>query len=236
MNARMEGKVFVYARSDSSRLPRKAFLPLGHDCLIDIVMRRASCFGLGRAVLLTTSRTVDDELASHVEDNDYPVVRGDPFDLVKRTVSAINQTSADFFFRVNGDSPLVDYELGREVTKYAGKFSFVSNLIERTFPYGAAIEMISSDLYVDYSHSYKPEEAEHVTQHIYRYLCNIDSMSLVSERDDSQVSMTIDTKEDYERLKKVFSVDRFTESWSITCWQAANLDRPNIKFLKLNRQ
>jgi len=230
----MEGTVFVYARSDSTRLPRKAFLPLGNSCLIELVMRRASCFGLGKAVLLTTSRTVDDELAAYVEKSGYPVVRGDPFDLVKRTVEAINQTSSDFFFRVNGDSPFLDYKLGREVSRYAGKFPLVSNLIERTFPYGVAIEMISSSLYLDYSRSYKPEEAEHVTQHIYRNVGSIDTLSLVSERDDSQASMTIDTKEDYERLKGVFNVDHHSENWDVAYWQVMNLKEPSLKFVELN--
>lgn len=233
MNVGMIGKVFVYARLDSSRLPRKAFLPLGSDCLIDVVMRRASCFGLGQAVLLTTSRKLDDELAFHVEEGGYPVVRGDPFDLVKRTVSAINETSADFFFRVNGDSPFVDYELGRKVSKFAGEFSFVSNLIERTFPYGFAIEMISSELYLDYSSCYDPEEAEHVTQHLYRNISSINTLSLASKRDDSHVAMTIDTREDYERLKGVFRVDGSADNWDINCWKAANLDKASLRFVEL---
>lgn len=230
----MQGKVFVYARSDSTRLPRKAFLPLGNYCLIDLVMRRASLFGLGKAVLLTSSRAVDDELSVHVAKCGYPVVRGNPFDLVKRTVSAIEQTSADFFFRVNGDSPLVDYELGAEAAKYAGKFSLVTNLIERTFPYGVAIEMISSSLYLDYSHSYMPEEAEHVTQHIYRNVGCIDTLSVTSERDDSRTSMTIDTAEDYERLKRVFCDDGKLDRWDITYWQAMNFKKPEVSYVALN--
>ena len=93
--------------------------------------------------------------------------------------------------------------------------------------------MISSELYLDYSSSYNPEEAEHVTQHLYRNISSIDTLSLVSERDDSHVAMTIDTKEDYERLKGVFGVDGSVDNWDINCWKAANLDKTKLRFVEL---
>jgi spore coat polysaccharide biosynthesis protein SpsF (cytidylyltransferase family) len=229
----MKGYVFVYARLDSSRLPRKALLPLGKDRLIDVVMRRASSFGLGRAVLLTTNRNIDDELATYVEGKGYHVVRGDPFDLIKRTVTAIEQTSADFFFRVNGDSPLVDYHLARKVANFAGEYQLISNLITRTFPYGIAIEMISSEIYLNYSDTYESIDAEHVTKHIYRDFSSIKTLSIVADRDDSNISLTIDTIEDYIRLKGLFSGDNIQKASELTYWKGMNLKKPRINFLKI---
>lgn len=233
MTTKKKGYVFVYARLDSSRLPRKALLPLGEERLVDIVMRRASSFGLGPAVLLTTYRNIDDELATYVEGKGYQVLRGDPFDLIKRTVCAIEQTSADFFFRVNGDSPLVDYHLGRKVANFAGEYHFISNLITRTFPYGIAIEMISSEIFLKYSDTYDSKDAEHVTKHIYRNLSSIKTLSIVADRDDSKISLTIDTIEDYMRINKFFSDNDFKKASKVTYWKSINLKKPRINYLEI---
>lgn len=66
--------------------------------VIDIVLERASRVGADEFVLLTSQREVDDVLAAHCTRQGVPVVRGHPTNLVSRSLQAIEETGARFFF------------------------------------------------------------------------------------------------------------------------------------------
>ena len=65
---------FLYARSDSKRLPRKVFLPLRDKPLIEVMLSRADLCMVDKVVLLTSDRKVDDGLADYVEKLGYDVI------------------------------------------------------------------------------------------------------------------------------------------------------------------
>ncbi len=92
---------FVYARSDSQRLPGKALRSINGMALIDLVCERARRLPVDECVLLTTDREVDDELAAHVSARGVRVFRGDALDVVNRTVQAIHALRPDWCIRVN---------------------------------------------------------------------------------------------------------------------------------------
>ena len=47
-------------------------------------------------------------------------------------------------------------------------------------------------------------EKEHVTKHLYRKINEINHYSIESSSNNSDTSLTIDTQQDYERLKLIF--------------------------------
>ena len=53
----------VYARSDSTRLTRKAFRSFGDNTLLEHVILRANQLSVDAVVLATSDRLVDDEIA-----------------------------------------------------------------------------------------------------------------------------------------------------------------------------
>lgn len=196
----MRPYVFVYARSDSTRLPGKALMPLAGKTLIDTVLDRASQVDADGYALLTTTRPIDNALAKHVHDRGITVIRGHPTDLVNRTLTAIEQTGATHFLRINGDSPLFSPELANYALPLLKNAELVSNLIVRRFPYGIAVEWASASDYAEFAHDAQPQEREHVTQHLYRHLERLRYISLEQQRDDSHIALAVDTPDDYARI------------------------------------
>jgi spore coat polysaccharide biosynthesis protein SpsF (cytidylyltransferase family) len=193
---------FVYARSDSARLPNKPFLPLAGLPMIDVVMRRVAEFF--EPILLTTDRSVDDDLAGVVVSLGYQVVRGDANDLVQRTMLAIETTGADQFVRINGDSPLVDASLLSKLALVSDAHDMTTNLTTRSFPYGVAVEIILSNWYQKMALFYNINEAEHVTQHLYKQMEQARFQLVLCQNDYQTHRFTVDTDADYEFMKDVF--------------------------------
>lgn len=215
--------VFIYARSDSSRLPGKTFMPLAGRMLIDIVVDRALRVGADGCALLTSCRSIDDQLAEHGKMRGLRVVRGHSTDLVERTLLAIEETKATHFLRVNGDSPLFSPELAHYAMLHIKDVDIISNILCRRFPYGVAVEWISSSIYKELSVSALADEREHVTQHLYRQIGKLNNLSLEQKRDDSKLRLTLDTPIDYEKLKKMLEGQDIS---SLPYWHLLNLEAP----------
>jgi spore coat polysaccharide biosynthesis protein SpsF (cytidylyltransferase family) len=219
----MRRLVFIYARTDSRRVPSKALMLLAGRKLVDIVIDRAQFVGSEGCVLLTSAREVDDELAAHVEARGMQVVRGHATDLVNRTLQALDETKATHFLRVNGDSPFFAPELARYTMYYLEKADLVSNLLSRRFPYGVAVEWMAAPFYEALAKSALTDELEHVTRHLYRQINTINALSLEQERDDSRLRLVLDTIDDHFKLKKLIQEG---DPSKLTYWQLFSLTEP----------
>lgn len=195
----------VYARTGSSRFPQKCFAPFGGCTLIEYVCERVGKCNVTDVYLATTDLADDDELVQLFEDTNIKVFRGDPEDLVLRTRQLLEVTGAKEFCRINGDSPFVDIDLlNFAINKYNEGNLFVSNIIERTYPYGIAVEVINSDYYLKSAPNALIAELEHVTKHLYRDLPDL-YFSIKSKKLLSKYSLTIDTRQDYNDIMNLLS-------------------------------
>lgn len=223
----MSTAAFIYARLDSSRLPGKALKLLGDRPMIDIVIDRAQKVKLDTCVLLTTSRPVDDPLVAHVEARGVKVVRGNTNDLVARTLQGIEAVCPTRFFRVNGDSPLFDSSLMEAaMMKMGNTKKLVSNLFQRTFPYGVAVELIDANCYSEYANEALADEKEHVTKHLYRVVNRSAQLTMMQKRDDSYLRLSVDTLEDHQKLDALLK----KESWDKSYWDFYDLEKPSLVF------
>ena len=161
---------FVYARSDSSRLPGKVFLPLGKKTMIEVILKRAKESSVNKVVLLTTERSIDDEIVSIAKNLKFEIIRGDEKDLVSRTLKAIDKINPKKFVRVNADSPFFEPKFVKKIIQKNLNYDFITNLINRRFPYGVAIEIVDTKFYKLMARIAMSQEKEHVTKHIYRQL------------------------------------------------------------------
>jgi spore coat polysaccharide biosynthesis protein SpsF (cytidylyltransferase family) len=202
-----DAAAFVYARSDSRRLPGKIFLELGGHKVIDIVHARAARLDVGRVVVLTTDRNLDDPIVAHCADRGYACFRGDAQDLVRRTLQALDAHAPRTIVRVNGDCPLFEPRLVNVALAHMDGETgpdMVSNIITRSFPYGIAVECIDAAAYRRHADAAASAEREHVTLHLYRLA---DRLSLCSMRDaDGDTSdwrLTLDTPQDALALARL---------------------------------
>lgn len=198
----------VVARLDSSRLPGKALIEVGGIPLLEHVLTRAARIpGLGDLVLATSERAVDDPLADYAAGHDLPVFRGSTRDVAGRLLACAKSRGADYFIRLNGDSPCPDPELiGRGLTLCAdGRPDFVTNLISRTFPYGVSVEIVRVASYAAlYPRFEENGDREHVTSYLYRHAANLDIRRLVSHDPAlAGVRLVVDTPEDLNRFRRL---------------------------------
>lgn len=214
----MHRAVFVYARTDSKRLPGKALMPLGcGGPLLGIVLARARMVEADTCVLLTSNRAVDDQLAKLGSAHGVQVVRGDAFDLVQRTLQAIEVTGATHFLRVNGDSPFFSPLLARQAMTRLDRVMLTSNLFQRCFPYGVAMEWVATRAYQNLAAKVDEAEREHVTAHLYRMRAQLSALSMIQARDDSGLQLALDTEADHKRLSGILGqADPIhTEYWDL---------------------
>lgn len=219
--------VFVYARSDSRRLPGKLLRKFGETSLLDHVLKRASNVNATDWLVLTSNRPVDNVIDFQSRRLGFEVCRGSANDLVARTLEALRVCPVTHFVRVNADSPWFDATLVNDVIgALSGRMT--SNLVTRSFPYGVSVEIVESDFYKRKASLAIANELEHVTQHIYRTTRHGELRSLIQDRDDSSLRLTVDTQDDYERMIALFSQPGVELQTSY--WDALELPRPVLSY------
>ncbi len=194
----MNTGAIIFARTDSRRFPAKCFHYVSNYALLELVIKRAQNAGIGKVIVATTIRSIDDELAELAVRFGAHLFRGDPDNLVQRACETIDFYKLTSFCRVNGDSPFVDAALLRTGKSILSEnINFVTNLIDRTFPYGVALEWIDSSRYKELAHYAERDELEHVTKHLYRLKSSLKFKSVLCELGNfSANNLTIDCQED----------------------------------------
>ena len=117
--------VIVACRMKSSRLPRKALLPLAGMTSVERCLEQCQGIrGIDKVVLATSDLSSDDELVSCNLDGQVELWRGDPDDVIGRYLGACNQYDVDVVVRVTADCPLIVPDI-------------LEHLLDQHFEYGA---------------------------------------------------------------------------------------------------
>lgn len=194
----------VQARMNSRRLPGKALLQMRGIPVLEHVVRRVSLAREVTAVVVATS----------VERSDNPIVdwcarvgidcaRGPLDDVLARMVRIAESLGAPAFVRISGDSPLIDPHLvDQGIVLYGAgdEPDLVTNVWPRTFPVGQSVEVLRLGAAKSLMESLDPSEHEHVTEGVYRRSENYRIVSFTSGWPSASLRMTVDTREDYERI------------------------------------
>ena len=196
----------ILSRMDSSRLPGKALLKVGGKPILAYALSLCHKIDDFDSITLATStRTIDDPLLDFAKFHNIKCFRGSLDNVADRFLSAMKSSNLDAAVRVNGDSPLNNKDLvvdGIEIFK-RGNIDIVSNVPERTYPYGMSVEVVgrkpmerACSLMNDFQHK------EHVTKYFYD---NSDKFNISLIRSGtakfSDVQLAIDTQEDFEKFE-----------------------------------
>lgn len=204
----------IIARLDSTRLPRKALRLVNNKPLIAYCINRAlQINGMSGLVLATTDRSVDDELAQYVGSLGLGLYRGDTNNVAKRCLMCAKKYGAEYFLRINGDSPFIDHHVVERGFDLLNTVSpdIVSNLSERTFPYGISVEIVKVKTFEAIVPKMDEHEAEHVTKFFYNNAKNFSIHNFLSTTPElSDVRMVVDTPFDLLRFEKV--IEQFGNS------------------------
>jgi spore coat polysaccharide biosynthesis protein SpsF len=201
--------VIVQARMTSTRLPGKVMmLVAGRPMLSYQIERLRRCRNAARIVVATTTNAADDPIAALCAEEGVDVTRGSEHDVLSRYFEAARRYDATTVVRVTGDCPLIDPQLvDSAIAAYRdadGRFDYVSNMLEPTWPYGMAVEVFSARALAEaHAEARDDAEREHVTPFIYRRPERYRLKSLTMQPNLSHLRWTVDTAEDFELVRRV---------------------------------
>lgn len=165
--------IVILSRYSSSRLPGKVLLPIAGKPLLahitDRLQRLPATFPL---IVATSDAASDDPIADFCRQRDLPCYRGSLTDVAGRFLAAAREQDWDYAVRINGDNLFIDLEAFEEMAGRAlsGQYDFISNVPERSFPYGMSIEMVQVDFFQKIYEQLTDERyREHVTLYLYEH-------------------------------------------------------------------
>jgi spore coat polysaccharide biosynthesis protein SpsF len=158
--------------------------------------------------ICTSIDEVDDILEDIANIHNIKIYRGSPINVIERMVEVGKITKADTLIRITGDNPLTTIEFIKDQIKFleSEKLDYV-RLVD--VPIGATPEVIArkalNRCYEIIDHS--------LSEYLLLFLFNPKIFSCgvikIHEKDFSDLSITVDTKEDYNRLR--FIISQFPE-------------------------
>lgn len=194
---------FIYVRYDSSRLYGKVLKTIESKTLIQILIENVRKINVDKIYILTSDREIDNIIVQHIESNDINIFRGDYENLFKRTFDCIKENKIKNFIRLNGDTPFIHTNLiNKSINIFRNEnVNFISNILNKTFPYGVSVEILNSNFYCQTSKYVKRNNQEHVTAHIYENIKKIRNyVSLESKEDMTCDRVTIDCESDFKNF------------------------------------
>lgn len=202
----------VQARSGSSRLPGKIFLPLaGEALLVRMVERVRQAQRAGEVVVATTTDPADDPTAELCLKHSLNCFRGHPTDLLDRHYQCARKWGGNVVLKVPSDCPLIDPTvIDRVIAGFLGNsFDYVSNLHPATYPDGQDVEVMAMEaLERVWREARRDFEREHTTPYFWENpgLFNIGNVEWETGQDWSMTHrITIDYPEDYEVIRRIYA-------------------------------
>jgi len=196
----------------SARFPGKVLAPLaGQPVIMRVISQVAQVIPADRITLATSSETSDDPLASYVGEMGFTVFRGPLDNVFERFHACAKEFPCDWFFRICGDSPLLDPRILSLMLSYADRLDadLVTNVQVRSFPKGHSAEMLRTESFIKIDPArLSAEEAEHLTKVYYHHPHEFNIINIESgDPSLAQVCYTVDTIEDLLRLERSLQVE-----------------------------
>lgn len=209
----MKRVLVLQARTTSTRLPGKVLMDLGgRPMLARQLERLARCRQVDEIVVATTVNATDDPVVAVAEEAGVRWFRGSEADVLSRYAGAAREAGADVVIRSTADCPLIDPEIVDRVidTLVDGRaeLDYASNVVRRTYPQGLDVEALFRDTLerVDRMATSRPAR-EHVTWFIHSERPELFGIGSVTDAEDhSDLSWTVDTAEDLQRVRGIFGL------------------------------
>jgi spore coat polysaccharide biosynthesis protein SpsF len=197
----------IQARLTSQRLPGKVLTPVLGVPMLGRQLERVTRARVDRVVVATSDEASDNPIDTFVQSSGYDCFRGSLGDVLDRMYQAAKKYQATQVIRLTGDCPLVHREVIDAVVEkhFAGAFDFTSNTLQRTFPHGVDVEMMTFAALERAWHEARAAPArEHVTTHILSHAESFRLGSVERPEDWSGYRWTVDYPEDLEFVRAVF--------------------------------
>lgn len=196
-------------RYNSRRLHGKILREINGKTILQYILERlAVVVDMDSIVVATSREPSDNPVAEYCNMNRIQCFRGELDNVARRFLTCAKQYSFDYATRINGDNLFVDIPTLREMKMLTetGKYDFISNVKNRTFPKGMSIETVRISYYDDCYRAFDREEHyEHVTLWLYQHdegrnhYYHYNSMC----PEAAGIQMAIDTEDDFSLAEKI---------------------------------
>ena len=197
--------VFIQARSNSKRFRNKILKKIYGLPIIMHVVNKVKKAKLVKDLIVATSKNkTDDTLIKTLKSFKIKYFRGELDNVALRFLNLAKKKKCKYFARVNGDSPLLDYQVIDKAIKIHKKnksFDLISNVFPRTFPKGQSIEIIKVKSLENNIQRMSSNELEHVTRYFYKNKNNFKIKNFKNNSKKKFIKLSIDTAGDFNKIK-----------------------------------
>lgn len=201
--------IFIAARSDSKRLPRKHFKILNDKLnlsVLDYCIKRCKRSQINNIILCTSNNKNDKIFEEYAKKNYIKIFKGSKNNVLKRYIDCAEKFDISDIVRITGDCPLVDRNIINSLLNIYKKnnYDYVSNVNPPTFPDGLDVEIFSlSSLKKSYLENKTILNKEHITFHI-RKNCKFKKFNMIHKNKNlSKIRWTVDTENDLKLIRNI---------------------------------
>ena len=198
----------IQARTGSTRLSKKVIQKIdSKNTVLDYVINQVKCSKkIEKIIVATTDLIEDDVICQYANLQKIECFRGSSEDVLDRFYQCTKKKFVDIIVRITADNPLIDPNIiDMVISKYENeKCDFITNTLNRTFPYGTEVEVFSfTSLEKAWKNAKKPSEREHVTPFIYSPENEFILINAKYQGDISYLRYTIDKIEDLKLVREI---------------------------------
>jgi spore coat polysaccharide biosynthesis protein SpsF (cytidylyltransferase family) len=209
----------IQARAKSTRLPNKVLLPFYHaNTILDIIVKRLSAHFSGIPIILATTTNPADDIieTKYKKNNSIQVFRGNEKNVLKRFIDAAEKYKTEQIVRICSDNPFLSMTYLQTMIEGHSKtlpdytsFQFKDGNPAIKSHSGLFAEMVSLHALRKVANiTLDPLYCEHVTNYIYShpssFKINFIPVPDILNSYIDKLRLTIDTKEDFENLQKLY--------------------------------
>jgi len=201
----------IQARMGSTRLPGKVMMDIiGRPMLWHVGNRVSNSRLVDKIVVATSITKQNDCIESFCKKNEIDFYRGSEENVLDRYYQTAKNFKADIIARITADCPLIDPEvIDKVILSYLNNRNFfdgTSNTIDRTYPRGMDVEVISFEaLKKCWKKADEQYQKEHLTPYIYEHSEIFNLKNVKHEKDLSDLRLTVDEEKDLELIRKIYS-------------------------------
>ena len=202
-------KYIILGRMSYTRLPGKMLLKLNGKPLlwysVNAIIEHA---GAENCIVATSELDSDTPLYEYAKSLGITCIRGSLNNVAQRFADAVTLSKADYCIRVCGDNVFVNHDLLKQFDAEIQKneFDFISNTLERSYPYGMSLEAVRSSVYLNSIKNFDNDKGdlEHVMPYLYR--TELIKKHFIYNRkfpEGKGLQLAIDTKEDFNKVDNI---------------------------------
>lgn len=198
----------IQARYNSKRLLGKFLKKINQNTIASILinnLRRSK--KIKKIVVATSVSKQDDKINNYCKKKNIACFRGSLENVTERLYMCAKKYSCEYFMRINGDSPFIDYKIIEKMIYLSNNkdnFHLYTNVYPRSYPIGQSIEIIKTDsLGKIIKKKLKKKHKEHVTKYIYENKSKFKIYNLKYSKNYSKFSLAIDKFFDLKNFKTI---------------------------------